>query len=627
MKLTFPFLLAAAIVMSLPAMSQSWSTTGNSGTNPPANFLGTTDAQDLVFKTGNTERGRILSAGGWRFGSTTNYATINAAGKLSFTGTGSYLVGGNKYAFQYDAAPNYGLYFNATARRYEFRNNSAASVFSISADSGTINTSYGYYLNGIRFLSSNGNNTVTFVGNAGNASSTGSSLTGVGHEALRVNTTGYNNVSVGTYSMNTNTTGNNNTATGVASLYSNTEGIFNTANGVYSLNKNTTGAGNTAMGADALYNNSTGLYNVGMGSDPLWNNTTGSYNIATGYLSMYNNMTGNYNVSIGSYAFTTNKYGSYNTALGAYADVSDQYLTNTTSLGYQAIASASNSVVVGNTEVTKIGGYANWTNFSDGRYKKNVKQNVPGLSFINTLQPVTYTLDVSGINKVINGSQKATEAASGTRSGINNNLQATAMEKAVAEKEKKIYTGFIAQDVEKAAQKVNYDFSGVYHPQNDNDYYGLSYADFVVPLVKAVQELSKQNDRKDSVIANLQKQVDDIKTMLSEFKSSQPGASASDAALQSATAAILSDQAVLAQNVPNPYTNTTIIRYTLPQQFTNAIVSITDKSGKVIKQVNVSGSGKGQVTIDAYALSAGTYQYSLIMEGKVIATRQMVLSK
>jgi len=46
----------------------------------------------------------------------------------------------------------------------------------------------------------------------------------------------------------------------------------------------------------------------------------------------------------------------------------------------------------------------------------------------------------------------------------------------------------LAQDVEQAAISVGYDFSGVDKPKNKEDFYGLRYAEFVVPLVKAVQE-------------------------------------------------------------------------------------------------------------------------------------------
>ncbi len=44
-------------------IAQSWNLTGNAGTNPSTNFLGTTDAKDLVIKTENVERMNINSVG------------------------------------------------------------------------------------------------------------------------------------------------------------------------------------------------------------------------------------------------------------------------------------------------------------------------------------------------------------------------------------------------------------------------------------------------------------------------------------------------------------------------------------------------------------------------------------
>jgi trimeric autotransporter adhesin len=55
-------------------------------------------------------------------------------------------------------------------------------------------------------------------------------------------------------------------------------------------------------------------------------------------------------------------------------------------------------------------------------------------------------------------------------------------------------TGFIAQEVEAAAKKVNYDFNGVNVPKTSQELYSVSYAEFVVPLVKAVQELESKNN-------------------------------------------------------------------------------------------------------------------------------------
>ena len=65
--------------------------------------------------------------------------------------------------------------------------------------------------------------------------------------------------------------------------------------------------------------------------------------------------------------------------------------------------------------------------------------------------------------------------------------------KARADKEKQVQSGFVAQDVEAIAKRLGYDFSGV--EVDEIGMYSLRYGEFVVPLVKAVQELSEQNNR------------------------------------------------------------------------------------------------------------------------------------
>ena len=57
------FILFAGIVLSIHGFSQSWSLTGNAGTNPATNFLGSTDTASLVLRTNNTARMLISSTG------------------------------------------------------------------------------------------------------------------------------------------------------------------------------------------------------------------------------------------------------------------------------------------------------------------------------------------------------------------------------------------------------------------------------------------------------------------------------------------------------------------------------------------------------------------------------------
>ncbi|MFS4470794.1 cell wall anchor protein [Chryseobacterium sp. T20] len=61
-------LFSLALLMSSFSFAQSWNTTGNSGTNPSNNFIGTTDNQPLVFKANNNPSLRILPTGVLRVG-------------------------------------------------------------------------------------------------------------------------------------------------------------------------------------------------------------------------------------------------------------------------------------------------------------------------------------------------------------------------------------------------------------------------------------------------------------------------------------------------------------------------------------------------------------------------------
>jgi hypothetical protein len=130
--------------------------------------------------------------------------------------------------------------------------------------------------------------------------------------------------------------------------------------------------------------------------------------------------------------------------------------------------------MVGNSSVTSIGGYALWTNASDARFKKNIEEKVIGLDFIMALRPVTYNLDMDAI------------------ASFNETPDSLRLEESERKAEEILQTGFIAQEVELAAQKLGYDFSGVDAPKNDKDNYGLRYSAFVVPLVKAMQEMIQE---------------------------------------------------------------------------------------------------------------------------------------
>ncbi|MDX1461466.1 MAG: hypothetical protein R3359_00300 [Marinirhabdus sp.] len=63
-----------------------WKLTGNSGTNPTINFIGTTDSRDLVFRTNNVEEMRIESAGDVGIGITNPEHTLDIQGDFRIQG-------------------------------------------------------------------------------------------------------------------------------------------------------------------------------------------------------------------------------------------------------------------------------------------------------------------------------------------------------------------------------------------------------------------------------------------------------------------------------------------------------------------------------------------------------------
>ncbi len=124
---------------------------------------------------------------------------------------------------------------------------------------------------------------------------------------------------------------------------------------------------------------------------------------------------------------------------------------------------------------------------------------MPGLDFILRLHPVTYHYDLQAFESFMHQHDRG--QSSETRMA-GDSLDAVAME-ARTQKESMVYTGFLAQEVAQAASDINYDFSGVRKPQNDGDYYTLAYSEFVVPLVKAVQEQQKMIDALQAEVAQL----------------------------------------------------------------------------------------------------------------------------
>ncbi|MBN8640605.1 MAG: tail fiber domain-containing protein [Flavobacteriales bacterium] len=169
--------------------NNSWTTTGNAGTNATTNFIGTKDDNNLIFKRNNLTAG-MISYGNFSFG----YNNFNSG----MTGSENYLYGSACLS-------------NNVSGSY----NIALGTFALHD-----NTIGGYNV-------------------------------AIGRGSNERNTSGFSNVTIGAYSGNNNTGGNYNVAVGRLAAYQNTNGYSNTGIGDQALYTNSTGYRNTAIGADA----------------------------------------------------------------------------------------------------------------------------------------------------------------------------------------------------------------------------------------------------------------------------------------------------------------------------------------------------------------------------------------
>jgi len=88
----------------------------------------------------------------------------------------------------------------------------------------------------------------------------------------------------------------------------------------------------------------------------------------------------------------------------------------------------------------------------------------------------------------------------------------------------------------------------------------------------------------------------------------------------------LQETAVLSQNEPNPFHQFTNIHYTIPNGIQRAMLRISDTNGKVLKEHYLNEVGTGQIQIKAAHFPAGTYYYSLVLDGELFETKRMVLA-
>jgi hypothetical protein len=169
--------------------------------------------------------------------------------------------------------------------------------------------------------------------------------------------------------------------------------------------------------------------------------------------------------------------------------------------------------------------------------------------------------------------------------------------------------GFIAEEAGAVLPEV------VQRDEKTGEYLAMDYMRIVPVLVEAIKEQHRRNEELRAELAELRRLVEQL-------------AARHQVTAGASTITVRVDGDWLGNNVPNPHDGTTTIPYYVPSAVSRAQLNISDVTGRLVRSIELpSRDVWSQVTLDMSILPSGTYEYSLVLDGRVVATKQMQLVK
>ena len=163
--------------------------------------------------------------------------------------------------------------------------------------------------------------------------------------------------------------------------------------------------------------------------------------------------------------------------------------------------------------------------------------------------------------------------------------------------------GLIAQEMQKVYPDLVYEGS--------DGYLGIDYVSLIPMLLKVVQQQ--------------QGEIDELKAAITapKLRSAEVIIDESDAV----NVSVMEQQAQLYQNTPNPFNQSTQIKYYLPESVSKGLLCIYDLQGKQLKQTQLTQRGYGIETVFASEFPAGIYLYALLADGNQVDVKRMILTE
>jgi hypothetical protein len=178
--------------------------------------------------------------------------------------------------------------------------------------------------------------------------------------------------------------------------------------------------------------------------------------------------------------------------------------------------------------------------------------------------------------------------------------------------------GFLAEEVARVVPEVV-----SYEP--DGQVAGMDYSRLTALLVEALKQhvrtQEQVNARLQQENAELRQRVERLESLVEQLlrQNGERGTGSQPSTIQDAW---------LGQNIPNPFAGTTTIPYYVPAGVSRAELVVRDVGGRELKRLELAERGAhGQVVLEMGLLGSGTYEYALVLDGRVVAVKQMTLMR
>jgi trimeric autotransporter adhesin len=167
--------------------------------------------------------------------------------------------------------------------------------------------------------------------------------------------------------------------------------------------------------------------------------------------------------------------------------------------------------------------------------------------------------------------------------------------------------GFIAQELEK-------EFPELVRLDSITMTRAINYDGMIPILLEAIKSQQKQ-------IVEMQGRLNTVEDNCCQNNTKSAGIGETE------TTGLYGNLPRLYQNAPNPFSVQTTIRYELPETLQSAQLHICNMTGTLLKTISLNQRGSGNVLVNANEFVAGMYLYSLVCDGKIIDTKQMLLTE